>query len=385
MQEIKCPKCGELFQIDEAGYAQIVKQVRDREFANELEKREQALEAKKDSDLKVAVLEKENVIKELQAKIENAETLKKLAINEAVQKKDAEEQNVKEQYEQQLRKQHDEFTEKISDIDKKHAQEIKIIEGELQKYKEYKLQSSTKGLGEGLEQYCLNEFNKIRMTAFPNAYFEKDNDVVEGTKGDFVFKEADGNGVEFLSIMFEMKNEADETATKHKNEDFFKKLDSDRNKKNCEYAVLVSMLESDNELYNQGIVDVSYRYPKMFVIRPQFFLPIIGLLRNMALNTLKYKQELVAVQNQQVDLHNFENALLTAKNDFSSNYTRAAADFEKAIDEIDKSIAHLQKTREELVKSGNQLRIANNKLMDVTVKKLTKDAPSIRAEIEGKE
>ena len=316
MQEIKCPKCGELFKIDETGYAQILKQVRDREFASELERRE-------------------------------------LAISK-------------------------EFTEKEQSLKEKYEKELKFKDEQIEQYKDFKLRMSTKMIGESLEQHCLTEFNKIRMTAFPTAYFEKDNDSSGGSKGDFIYKETDDDGVEIISIMFEMKNEADATATKHKNEEFFAKLDKDRNAKKCEYAVLVSMLESDSELYNQGIVDVSYKYEKMYVIRPQFFIPMITLLRNAALNSLHYKQELQVIKNRQVDLQNFEEALMNAKNDFSANYNRAANDFEKAIEEIDKSIMHLQKTREELQKSGNQLRLANNKLMDVDVKKLTKNSPSIR-------
>lgn len=386
MQEIKCPKCGEIFQIDEAGYAQILQQVRDSEFEKELAKREEFLNQQKENDLRLAELEKEQEIEKLKNQLANVDVEKKLAVSEALKEKEKELADMN----SELVKINGELTNKENEIQlkeqtlkEKYEQELKLKDEMIEQYRDFKMRMSTKDIGESLEKYCNDEFNKIRMTAFPKAYFEKDNDASEGTKGDFIFKEADDNGVEFISIMFEMKNEADETATKHKNEDFFAKLDKDRKTKGCEYAVLVSMLEKDSSLYNQGIVDVSYKFEKMYVIRPDFFIPMITLLRNAALNTLKFRQELQVVKNQQVDLQNFEEALLNAKNDFSANYNRAAADFEKAIDEIDKSISRLQKAKEELQKTGNQLRLANNKLMDVDVKKLTKNAPSIRQLIEN--
>ena len=254
---------------------------------------------------------------------------------------------------------------------------MKLREEEIERLKEFKAKQSTKMIGESLEQHCMTQFNQIRMTAFPNAYFEKDNDISTGSKGDFIFRESD-EGTEFISIMFEMKNEMDTTATKHKNEDFFKELDKDRNEKNCEYAVLVSLLESDNDLYNNGIVDVSYRYPKMFVIRPQFFIPIISLLRNAALNSLDYQKKLVEVQNQQLDIYNFEENLSVFKDSFANSFRKATDRYNDAIDSIDKAISNLQKVRDNLVKSGNHLNTANKKLEDVSIKRLTKNAPSVK-------
>ena len=255
---------------------------------------------------------------------------------------------------------------------------LKLKDEQIEYYKDFKARQSTKMVGESLEQHCLNQFNSIRMTAFPNAYFEKDNDARSGSKGDFIFREAGTDGTEFISIMFEMKNEMDETATKHKNEDFFKELDKDRRQKNCEYAVLVSLLEIDNELYNNGIVDVSYKYEKMYVIRPQFFIPMITLLRNAALNSLQYKQELQVVKNQQIDILHFEENMNAFKEGFARNYRIASDRFKTAIDEIDKTITHLQKTKDALLSSENNLRLANNKADDLSIKKLTKNAPAVR-------
>ena len=255
---------------------------------------------------------------------------------------------------------------------------LKLKDEQIEYYKDFKARQSTKMVGESLEQHCLNQFNSIRMTAFPNAYFEKDNDARSGSKGDFIFREAGADGTEFISIMFEMKNEMDETATKHKNEDFFKELDKDRRQKNCEYAVLVSLLEIDNELYNNGIVDVSYKYEKMYVIRPQFFIPMITLLRNAALNSLQYKQELQVVKNQQIDILHFEENMNAFKEGFARNYRIASDRFKTAIDEIDKTITHLQKTKDALLSSENNLRLANNKADDLSIKKLTKNAPAVR-------
>ena len=259
----------------------------------------------------------------------------------------------------------------------KHAAELRIKDEQIEYYKDFKAKQSTKMIGESLEQHCLTQFNQLRMTAFPNAYFEKDNDARTGSKGDFIFRES-ADGAEFISIMFEMKNEMEETATKHKNEDFFKELDKDRNEKKCEYAVLVSLLESDNELYNNGIVDVSYRYPKMFVIRPQFFIPIISLLRNAALNSLEYQKKLIAVQNQQLDLYHFEENLAAFKSGFAESFRKASDRFDDAIRGIDNTITALTKIRENLVKSENHLNTANNKLEDVSIKRLTRNAPSVR-------
>ena len=263
-----------------------------------------------------------------------------------------------------------------------HKTELRLRDEEIERLKDFKARQSTKMVGESLEQHCQNQFNSLRMTAFPNAYFEKDNDARTGSKGDFIFREAADDGTEFISIMFEMKNEMDTTATKHKNEDFFRELDKDRREKNCEYAVLVSLLESDNELYNNGIVDVSYRYEKMYVIRPQFFIPMITLLRNAALNSLKYQRELAVVRNQQVDIIHFEENMNAFKDAFGRNYRIASEKFSKAIEEIDKTITHLQKTKEALLSSENNLRLANNKAEDLSIKKLTKNAPSVEAMFE---
>lgn len=405
MQEIKCPKCGEVFVVDESGYANIVKQVRDKEFARELQKREEELKDAQQKDLDLVRLEQKNQldkalsakdselsekdkkIHELEACIKNNDISRNLAVSEAVNAKEKEiaqknteiirlrdqlsnkdtekqlgEESLKREYEAKLKHKDEQLKEKDEQIDY---------------YKDFKARQSTKMVGESLEQHCLTQFNSLRMTAFPTAYFEKDNDAKSGSKGDFIFRES-MEGTEFISIMFEMKNEMDETATKHKNEDFFKELDKDRREKKCEYAVLVSLLEMDNELYNNGIVDVSYRYEKMYVIRPQFFIPMITLLRNAALNSLKYRQELEAAKNQQLDIANFEENMNAFKQGFGRNYEIASKKFKTAIDEIDKTITHLQKTKDALLSSENQLRLANNKAEDLSIKKLTKNAPSVR-------
>jgi hypothetical protein len=267
---------------------------------------------------------------------------------------------------------------KEKSLNEKYETELKAKDEQIAFYKDFKARQSTKMIGESLEQHCMNQFNQLRMTAFPNAYFEKDNDARTGSKGDFIFREADPEGVEFISIMFEMKNEMDTTASKHKNEDFFKELDKDRNEKHCEYAVLVSLLESDNDYYNNGIVDVSYKYPKMYVIRPQFFIPMITLLRNAALNSLQYQRELQVVRNQQLDLVNFESNMQDFKDAFGKNYRIASEKFQTAIEEIDKTIDHLDKVKKALMSSENNLRLANNKAEDLSIKKLTKNAPSVR-------
>ena len=388
MKEIKCPNCGQVFQVDESGYAQIVSQVRDAEVFRELQRQEDALAEKREAELKLikadqekTAAEKDREIARLNAKLENSETEKKLAMTEAVQQKDAElaeknEEITRLRSELQLQKQEGEL--QAQSLKNEYSGMLKLKDEQIEQLKDFKAKQSTKMVGESLERHCSDEFNKIRMTAFPNAYFEKDNEAVENTKGDFIFREAAEDGTEFISIMFEMKNESDTTATKHKNEDFFDKLDKDRKKKKCEYAVLVSTLEADSELYNSGIVDVSYRHEKMYVVRPQMFITIITLLRNAALNSLKYQRELAIVRNQQIDIQNFEENMNTFKEQFGRNYRLASEKFRKAIDEIDKTIDHLQKTKDALLGSENNLRLANGKAEDLTIKKLTKNAPSVR-------
>ena len=336
--------------------------------------------AKRDAD--IAAKEKE--IAELKAQLQNSETAKRLAVSEAVQAKDKElSEKVSEivALQGRLTVQETENALKVKSVEEKYSEQLKAKDDLVAYYKDFKAKQSTKMIGESLEQHCLNQFNQIRMTAFPTAYFEKDNDARTGSKGDFIFRESK-DGTEFISIMFEMKNEGDETATKHKNEDFLKELDKDRREKGCEYAVLVSLLEADNEYYNNGIVDVSYRYPKMYVIRPQFFITMITLLRNAALNSLKYQQELQVVRNQQVDITNFEKNMEEFKNGFARNYRLASERFALAIEEIDKTIDHLQKTKAALMSSENNLRLANNKAEELSIKRLTKNAPSVRAMFE---
>lgn len=399
MQEIKCPNCGEVFQVDESGYAQIAAQVRDKEFKKELERREKTLSEKKDSDIDLLKLkyenerkdvlskkneelaEKDRIISDLKNQLGSSDTEKKLAVSEAVQSKDKElllKQTEIEKLKGQLQNQKTELKLTEKSIREKYEIELKTKEEQIEYYKDFKARQSTKMVGESLEQHCLTQFNQIRMTAFPNAYFEKDNDAKTGSKGDFIFRESDPEGVEFISIMFEMKNEMDTTATKHKNEDFFKELDKDRNEKKCEYAVLVSLLESENELYNSGIVDVSYKYKKMYVIRPQFFIPMITLLRNAALNSLKYQKELQLVRDQQIDIINFEDNMNAFKNAFGKNYRIASEKFNKAIEEIDKTIDHLMKVKDSLISSDRNLRLANDKAEELSIKKLTKNAPSVK-------
>lgn len=508
MNEIRCPKCGEVFLVDETGYNLIAQQVRDNEFSKEVEHRQKELQEKQRQELELILLkhekeheasvskieaeisQKDRLIEQLQAKIEATETEKKLAVNEAVKKKDEEIINGEKIYSEKLKRKEDEIisreqriielqakidateteknlavnealkkkNEEFSNEERTHlenikrkeeeisAKERKIIElqsrleasetekklavaqaldkkneeiskqateiaslkGELKSkdtenslnersmkeqyeeklrlkdeqieyYKDFKARQSTKMIGESLEQHCMTQFNMIRMTAFPNAYFEKDNDIKTGSKGDFIYRECDEDGTEFISIMFEMKNEADNTVTKHKNEDFFKELDKDRKEKGCEYAILVSLLEIDNELYNNGIVDVSYRYPKMYVIRPQFFIPIITLLRNAAHNSANYRRELETIRNQQLDISNFEANMNAFKEGFARNYRIASEKFQTAIDEIDKSIDHLNKIKMALLSSENNLRLANDKADELSIKRLTRNAPSVRA------
>ena len=432
MREIKCPNCGEVFQVDETGYAQILKQVRDEEFNKELERREAELSRQNKSDIELVrmkeqqdaadkLIEKENKLKdldreieklraenisqvqrleteklrevekltaekdkeiqELKAKLAAGETEKQLAVNEAVMESEkalAERSNEIIQLKGQLTNKDNEIRLNEKSLKEQYEEKLKLKDEQIEYYRDFKARQSTKMIGESLEQHCLDQFNQIRATAFPNAYFEKDNDARTGSKGDFIFREASEEGTEFISIMFEMKNEADETATKHKNEDFFKELDKDRREKGCEYAVLVSLLEIDSELYNTGIVDVSYRYDKMYVIRPQFFIQMITLLRNAALNSLKYRRELEIVRNQQVDIMNFEENMNQFKEGFARNYRLASERFQKAIEEIDKTIDHLEKTKKALLSSENNLRLANNKAEDLSIKKLTKNAPTVR-------
>lgn len=418
MNEIICPHCKKAFKVDEAGYADILKQVRDHQFEEEITSRlalaekekENAiklaeaniknalqeklaekdrqlteLKAKNDTELAQKLAQKELEIAEMKSKIQNAETEKKLALKEAIQEIEKEREQLKNDLKtKELEKQNIENSLKqqyTTELQNKDAI-IKYKDDEIARVKDMKQKLSTKMLGETLEQHCEIEFNKLRPTAFQNAYFEKDNDASGGTKGDYIYRETDGQGTEFISIMFEMKNENDGTATKKKNEDFFAKLDKDRKDKNCEYAVLVSLLESENEFYNNGIVDVSYKYDKMYVIRPQFFIPIITLLRNAAMNSLKYKQELNLVRNQNIDITNFEEKINTFKEGFARNYELASRKFKTAIDEIDKTITHLQKTKDALLSSDNNLRLANQKAEDLTIKRLTHGNPTMKAKFD---
>ena len=404
MQEIKCPNCGKVFQVDEAGYAAIVRQVRDEEFQKELKNRESYLKKEKDDAVEIAVskvernfnadlnrkdlviAEKEKQISELKGQLVNVRNENQLAIrasaedlNRTISEKEREIGELK----NQLKIAESEYQLKQQNLKSEYDARLKFKDEEIERYKDFKLRLSTKMVGESLERHCENEFNRIRSTAFPNAYFEKDNDSRTGSKGDYIYRESE-DGVEFISIRFEMKNENDTTATKHRNEDFFKELDRDRREKNCEYAVLVSMLEADSELYNNGIVDVSYRYDKMYVIRPQFFIPLITILRNSAHNALSARRELVKIQNQNIDVANFEAEMNDFKSRFGKNVELALGQYETAINEIDKTIDHLTKVRENLMKSGNNFRLANNKAQELTIKKLTRNSPSIREQFEKK-
>ena len=390
MQEIKCPKCGEVFQVDESGYAAIVKQIRDREFQKEVYEREQQFKARSEALLREAVAVKDKEITALEARLASYEMEKRLAVSEVVFKTERQlaaknEELIK--LTNQIESNEKESKIREQSIKDGYEAKLKIKDEQIDYYKDLKAKQSTKMIGETLEQHCAIEFNRLRATAFRNAYFEKDNDARTGSKGDFIFREFDDEGTEFISIMFEMKNEADETATKHKNEDFLKELDKDRKEKNCEYAVLVSLLEADNELYNGGIVDMSHRYPKMYVVRPQFFIPIITLLRNAAMNSLQYKKELATIKNQNIDISHFEEDMNDFKEKFARNYRLASEKFKKAIEEIDKTIDHLQKTKEALLSSENNLRLANNKAEDLSIKRLTRNNPTMQAkfaELEAK-
>lgn len=394
MAELKCPHCGQAFTVDDTELSSIVQQIRDKEFEKDLENRVSELKEHMVKTHKIEMEAKESEIKlksqeahekeiqklksqlekatdkaaKLQAQLNSSEDKKKIAVMEAVQKVEEEKRDL----ESQLTHEKDKGKLLLEQKDEQIAY-----------YKDLKTKMSTKMVGETLEQHCEIQFNQLRATAFRNAYFEKDNDAKSGSKGDYIYRETDENGVELISIMFEMKNEMDETATKHKNEDFYKELDKDRKQKNCEYAVLVSMLESDNELFNAGIVDVSYKYEKMYVVRPQCFIPIITLLRNAAMNAMEYKQELAVVRNQNIDISNFEENFMNFKNDFSRNYEIAHSHFDKAVDEIDKTIQHLEKVKKELLGSDNQLRIANNKVDEVSIKKLTKGNITMQEKFEN--
>ena len=414
MPEIKCPKCQTVFTIDDADYNSIVKQIRDDEFNHALlerleiekEKNKKDVELikqqeKNNSEQRIKKLEEE--IFNLNAKVSSAEKDKTIAVNEANRLKQEEIERLKNEVtslkgQMQVKEAEVKLSiqnavnEKDREIDRlendllaqKSAEKDRLREKDeqIEFYKNLKIRMSTKLVGETLEQHCLTQFNQIRMTAFPNAYFEKDNDAKTGSKGDFIFKENTESGVELISIMFEMKNENDETATKHKNEDFFKELDKDRNEKGCEYAVLVSMLEPESEYYNAGIVDVSYRYPKMYVVRPQCFIPIITLLRNASLNAAEYKNQLVIAKNQNLDITHFEEDLSDFKTKFERNFNLASDKFKTAIDEIDKTISHLQKVRDSLVGSENNLRLANDKAQALTIKSLTKNNPTMKEQFE---
>ena len=411
MNEILCPHCKKAFKIDEAGYAAILKQVRNQEFDAELHERLAAAEKEKDSAVKLAEAntknqlqadlakmeamiaelkaeknalltelkaEKDTEIAKLEARLQASETEKKLAVTEAVgrveKERDALAGELKaKDTEQQLLE---------SSLKEKYEIELKAKDEMIERYKDMKLRLSTKMLGETLEKHCEIEFNKLRATAFRQAYFEKDNDASDGTKGDYIYREHDEQGNEIISIMFEMKNEGDVTASKHKNEEFLAKLDADRKKKKCEYAVLVSLLEADNEFYNSGIVDMSHKFPKMYVIRPQFFIPMITLLRNAAMNTMQYKSELALVRAQNIDVTNFEDQLNDFRDSFGRSYRLASERFQDAVASIDKSIAQLQKTKENLLKSEDHYRVANNKAEDLTVKKLTRGNPTMQAKFD---
>ena len=455
MHEIKCPHCGKAFTIDEAGYADILNQVRTKEFNEEihekleqikhqhsselalveektknefdkqlskkdeqiaeLKNQSQSLKKQKEYEIQQALADKEKELIQLQNQIANFTTEKEIVKKDVEQTMQAEissrekqiaelsaqvqslnhektlelsqivSQNEKalSELETQLKLQAKENELEKNSLKDKYESELKQKEETIAFYKDFKAKQSTKMVGESLEQHCEIEFNRFRMTAFKNVQFGKDNDVTSGSKGDYIYREFDDNGTEIISIMFEMKNEGDETATKKKNEHFFKELDKDRREKKCEYAILVTMLEADNELYNNGIVDVSYEYEKMYVIRPQFFIPIITLLRNAAMNSLQYKQELALVREQNIDITNFEEDLNTFKEGFARNYDLASRKFKTAIEEIDKTITHLQKTKDALLSSENNLRLANNKAEDLTVKKLVSNNPTMREKFRG--
>ena len=416
MNVIKCPNCGTVFQINETDYESIVKQIRDKEFEKEITSREMQYKIDKENAIKIAesniekklteelnkkiieinelqstlkikeeqtknkveniykdeINKKDLEINELKNKIKLQESKSSLDINNAISEKAKEIINLN----NKLEISKSEYLLKEKTLKDSYEEKLKSKDEQIAYYKDFKAKQSTKMIGESLEQHCNNEFNKLRPL-FKNSYFEKDNDIKTGSKGDFIFRDYDDEGTEIVSIMFEMKNEADLTATKHKNEDFLKELDKDRKEKNCEYAVLVSLLEIDNEYYNTGIVDMSYKYDKMYVIRPQFFIPLITLIRSLANKTLEYKKELEIIQNQNIDISHFEENMNAFKEGFSRNYRLASEKFKKAIEEIDKTIDHLQKTKDALISSDNNLRLANNKAEELTIKKLTRNSETI--------
>ena len=421
MNDIICPHCHKAFKVDEAGYADILKQVRDSEFEQQLHERLELAEKEKLNAVELAkekaanesqktAAAKQAEIQELKAQLDKGEEARKFAIAETSAQKDAEIQTLKSKLESNevnqklavkealdsVEKERDELKNNLKNVElqkqvdekllkENYESRIKDRDEAIERLRDMKAKLSTKMVGESLEQHCETEFNRLRATAFTKAYFEKDNDAKTGSKGDYIFKDADDDGNEVVSIMFEMKNESDTTATKKKNEDFLKELDKDRNEKGCEYAVLVTLLEPESELYNSGIVDVSHRFPKMYVIRPQFFIPMITLLRNAAMNSLQYKAELALVKSQSIDVTNFEDKLERFKDGFARNYELAGKKFQKAIDEIDKSIDHLQKTKDALIGTDRQLRLANDKAQDVTIKKLTHGNPTMKAKFDDLE
>lgn len=391
MPEIKCPHCGKIFQVDQSGYADIVSQVRNAEFQKELHTRLVQLEREKQNELQLAKAQAQTQqeraaasfgqeISDLKARLAVAEQEKALAVSQAVaQDKDRANEQEKQilALSSQLNDSRKEAQLREQSLKNEYEIQLKAKEQEVAFYKDLKARMSTKMVGETLEKHCEIEFNRLRATGFQNAYFEKDNDAHSGSKGDYIFRESTPDGVEFISIMFEMKNEMDTTATKKKNEDFLKELDKDRNEKGCEYAVLVSLLEADNELYNSGIVDVSYKYPKMYVIRPQFFIPMITLLRNAALNSVSFRRQLAEVRNQNLDISRFEDDINDFKERFGYNYRLASERFQDAVKEIDKTIELLQKTKKSLLLSENNLRLANDKAQDLTVKRLVRKNPTM--------
>ena len=383
MNEIKCPACDKVFKVDASGFENIVKQIRDREFDAELKQR-MALEvnlaeAKITQKMQLESTKKDEEINKLKADMANAETTKKYAVLQAVTAIEKQRDTLS----GELQMKEKELKLQAASLKEQHAADIKAKDDMIGYYKDMKAKLSTKMVGESLEQHCEVEFNRLRAAAFPKAYFEKDSNARSGSKGDYIFREADENDNEIISIMFEMKNEADETATKKRNEDFLKELDKDRTEKNCEYAVLVSLLEADNELYNTGIVDMSHRFPKMYVIRPQFFIPMITLLRNAAMNALQYKAELAVISSQNIDVTHFEENLETFKKGFANNYRLATDQFSKAISEIDEAIKRLDNTKEQLLKSARNLRLANDKADDLTIKRLTKGNATMQAKFES--
>ena len=411
---VKCPSCKEVFKVDDSVYTDIVKQVRDQQFQDELSTRLETANSEKQTALQLKEAELKNVfqeqlsqkqseidllkqksksdlieqlsvkdskIKDLESTINQSETERKLALANAIKDIEKERDQLANDLkakdtEMELKKKslQEDFQRELEHV----AKDIQLKNEEIERLKDFKQKLSTKMIGETLEQHCETEFNKLRATAFQNAYFEKDNDASGGTKGDYIFRENDASGNEIISIMFEMKNEGDETASKKKNEDFFAKLDKDRSEKGCEYAVLVTLLEADNEFYNTGIVDVSHKYEKMYVIRPQFFIPIISLLRNAGMKSLQYKAELTVMRNQNIDITNFEDKINEFKTGFARNYELASRKFMTAISEIDKTISHLEKTKAALLSSENNLRLANNKAEDLTIKKLTYNNPTMK-------